>query len=130
MTESVAKWLEGWAGDGMQVLCECTELKPGRMGVYRKGCAGEQEYPDGTNEKTYRFGIELCFWAQSAADRVANLAALRGLEEWIRQQDVEENFPDVGGECWRAELAGGFVLKKSGLLECVYGAALDLYVTE
>jgi len=125
----VAKWLEGWAEGKAQVLCECAEVKPGRMGVFRKGAVCVQEYPDGTREEVHKFRIEICFWAQGMQERKANAEAVREMEEWIRQRDVSGELPDVEGECWRAEIVEGFSLKENTALESRYTGVLDLYVT-
>jgi len=128
MVGKVVEWLEGWAADKVQVASECAELKPGRMGVFRKGAACVQEYPDGAREEVHRFGIEICLWAQGRTEREENAQRVRGLEEWIREKDVAGELPEVDGECWRAEIVDGFSLKENTALESRYVGMLDLYV--
>ena len=129
MTEKIAQWLSQWAGQGMSVGCECTEMMPGRMGVYRRGVVSKQEYPDGSADAVVRFGIEMCLWTQTQADRQAACAQIDGIEGWIRAQDAAGNLPETEeGECWRTEIVNGFAMKRSGAAESVFAAEMDVYV--
>lgn len=129
MTEKLAKWLEEWAGEQMQVVCESTPMKPGRIGVYRRGVQTRQEYPDGSAERICRFGIEICFWTQTQKDRCAAGERMDDMEEWVRAKDAAGELPSFEqGECWRAEFVKGFALKTCGGLESVFSAEMDLYV--
>lgn len=124
---SISRGIIEWLNTCPQIqMLDMSQTMPDAEGLYKQPAVTVQELIDGSALVTQNYYILFQRDAQISKDRFTNEEILEAVEEWIREQDWNENYPDIGHEVYRVGISNSYYMLSRENDQATYQATLEI----
>jgi len=123
ITNAISDWFKACPNFGN---IDIAQVQNAGVGIYKQPSLEVEPLIDGGEIRTEYYYALFMMDAQIKKDRIDNEAVLQQVEEWVFEQEMAENYPDIGCPVYEVAASGSRYMMNRDSQEATYQITIKI----